>query len=151
MSVTKAIGKGILENTGTGEKLVFQYNPGSYKKDTDVGYVAMDSPWASQPQYQYSGGGERKTTFQLFVDGREEPGAIEKFEEQLNKMFPNRFVKFGPPPPQVRFMFGDSYACRGMIASVACEYSMFNKNLRPLRATFDITVNVISSWPRGVI
>src|SRR5690554_1812836 len=143
---TGRLEKGYLENTKTGKILRFQYNPEEFSDDIQVAYREIKSPGISYPNYQYIGGEPRQIEFTLFLDNMENTGGLNKVRETisfLNTFLPphNKGARYAPPP---ELIFGFGWFVKPCIlVGMPTRYTMFDRNLQPLRAEVDVILKII--------
>lgn len=114
----------------------------------------LDATEASRKNYLGKSGGPVLTSDEIFTHdpSRGVLNQVEFLQSLQRPYFPDanspRFIRGGAinspqftPPPEVIFVYGNFYL-EGVITSLSIEYSAFNRDLIPLRATADITFRV---------
>lgn len=135
--------KGYLENKKTGDIQRFQYNPETFSDKRQVTYAQIKSPGISYPRYQYIGGEARELTFELFVDEHEHKSGIKNWQTFFYNVLPTpNSGKRYTQPPTVLFAFG-KYVQTCVVTNVDTQFTMFDKSLKAIRATFNVTLLVI--------
>lgn len=134
--------KGYLELDGViGE---FMYNPEQFDYNYSTDYAVIKAPGSPHPVYQFVGGNERTITTTLLIDGREK-GTILQWTSLLGRSYPanrskdkNKFL----PPPIAYFALG-TFAKRVLIKDVTWRFTMWDKNLVPIRAEVDLVMETV--------
>lgn len=143
---TGKLTKGAIRNNSTKKTLRFQYNPESFTDDVSVKYRDIESPGISYPIFQYTGGDVRTIEFTLFLDNVENSGSTNKITSAMSfidAFLPpaNKGRKYSPPPTMT-FSFG-WFVKDCVLESRQVEYTMFDRNLNPLRAEVTLRLRVI--------
>lgn len=144
MNRTSSLKKGYIAMAyDTSVKMDFQYNPEQFTDNLAVEYKVIKSPGVSYPMYSYVGGDVRSVEFTLFVDGWENPKIVRDKIGWLHRLLPpaNSNMQFKSPPICI-FAFG-WFVKKGILVSMPIRYTMFDRNLQPIRAEIDVTINII--------
>ena len=132
----------------------FMFNPNKITDDKQLDWGSLKIPGASHPTYQSGAGGDRVISFTVYLDGDrgkyvkgQEPADL-SIQSELNfyrsLMYPGD-AKLADMkstfPYMVLFTFGtmwDALPC--IVTAVPIEVTAFDRALRPLRATIDVTL-----------
>jgi hypothetical protein len=153
--------RGSITRTETGTRLEFMFNPNSISDEKAVTYASQGVPGVSHPVEQYAGGGQRKITFEIYLDadrGRgqqrandanraDKNGSIDIADElrwYRSFLYPKRASgeAFADVEPHtVLFTFGELYKGVPCVVYAAAQtITKFDPLLRPLRATIAVTL-----------
>lgn len=140
-----------------GHDLPCQFNPSTVQ-------VSKTSTWSAQPtrgsaktpRPQFVGTGPEILTAKLLFDDFDTMGGTTKgVPETIRQLFDWTCVPAGsydqgtPQPPTVTFSWGTGVGFSGFLQHVRAEYTMFDTNGTPLRATADISLQKVPDDPQG--
>jgi hypothetical protein len=137
--------KGYMMNTENNSMKEFIYNPEEFEYGYSTEYATVKPPGSPHPVYQFVGGNERTITVTLLLDGREHgKNNIKDWNSFIGSSHPvNRggSNKFSPPPP---FMFAIGWFVKKVvILDTNWRYTMFDKDLNPIRCELTLTMDVL--------
>lgn len=137
-----AITKGYILADGTLKSFI--YNPEEFEYGYSTEYASVKPPGSPHPVYQFVGGNERTITTTLLIDGREKgTGVVAEWEEFMGKFHPaNSGYNSFNPPPWAMFAIG-TFVKKVIIRDVNFRYILWDKQLNPLRAELDLTMETI--------
>jgi len=133
--------KGYIVDIDSGERLEFQYNPGSITDEKSTSYATIKIPGMSHPKYQYVSGEPRRIAFKIeFFKGpvKQKVDWLRslQYPEHVGSMLKNA-------PPRIIFIFGDLYpGITCIVKQVKVRYfGLFDQaTLNPQRAEVDISL-----------
>jgi hypothetical protein len=143
MGLTKAT----LTNLDTKEKIECLFNPTEYT-------IAKTNTWKPKPvvgknvpKLDFSGGGSRTLTLELFLDVFEKKGGdVRKHVDKLwdltmidEKKVKNQKTKRSRPPLCL-FQWGPNWSFKAAVTSLSVKYTLFRQDGTPVRATASITL-----------
>lgn len=143
MTLTKAT----LHNMDSDETIHCLFNPTEYT-------VAKSNPWNSKPvigknvpELEFTGGGPKTLTMELFFDVYEETGKND-VRDHINKLWnltristktKNTKTDRGRPPLCL-FQWGPNWSFTAVVMSLSVRFTLFNQDGTPVRATANITL-----------
>jgi hypothetical protein len=143
--------------TGNGTDLHCQFNPTSVR-------ISKQSTWSGHParaakkgpKQQFVGTGPKVLSARLLFDDRDilgghgssVPHAVEQLLDWTNATEASQ--ETAPEPPQVTFAWGaGGIQFTGFLHSVQINYTLFDSDGTPLRATADIVLQEVTPDPQG--
>jgi hypothetical protein len=155
MSSTQ-IDRAILTGTDHAE-VRCQFNPTSVRVSKHSSWSGHPARAAKQnPKQQFVGTGPKVLSARLLFDdwdvlgetGSKVPHAIDQLLNWTNAT--QNYRKIAPEPPQVTFAWGNGgIVFTGFLHSVQVNYTMFDFDGTPLRATADIVLQEVTKDPEG--
>ncbi|MGA3154619.1 MAG: hypothetical protein ACLPN6_10485 [Streptosporangiaceae bacterium] len=146
------------ELTGSdGTTLPCQFNPSTVQ-------LTKSSRWSAQPtrgsakapRPQFVGTGPEILTAKLLFDGLDTlGGASRPVQDAVSQLLDWTCVAAGsydsptPQPPTITFLWGTGISFTGFLQHVQAEYTMFDADGQPLRATADISLQRMPDDPQG--
>ncbi|HEY4023588.1 MAG TPA: peptidase M23 [Pseudonocardiaceae bacterium] len=144
--------------TGTdGTSLRCQFNPATVRLTKSSRWQAVPTRAAKgAPQPQFVGTGPEVLSTKLLFDGFDSLGASGgSVAESINQLLnwtcvpPQSWDSPTPQPPLVTFRWGTGLSFTGFLRGVNAEYTMFEADGTPLRATADIALQRTPDNPKG--
>jgi hypothetical protein len=134
-----------ITNLDTNQKIECMFNPKEYT-------IAKSNTWTSNqvvgknaPKLDFSGGGPRTLTMELFFDAHEEQGDV---RPMLNKLW--KFMMIEPSkknakskqsrPPLCLFQWGGHWHFKAAMTNLSVQYTLFKPNGTPVRAMASVTL-----------
>lgn len=140
--------KGYIQNLYTKKLMKFIYNPEEFEYGFSTDFATIKSPGGPLPLYQLVGGNEKTINVTLFLDCREGKYTIindwVKFFETFHPTSGGNMTAFKN--------IGDAWFCVGpflknvLIKDVNFKFTMFDKNLYPIRAEVDLSMEVCKEF-----
>jgi hypothetical protein len=143
MSLTKAT----IKNLDSGETIKCLFNPTEYT-------VAKSNPWNSKPvigrnvpELEFTGGGPKTLTMELFFDVYEETGKPD-VRDHINKLWNltrisektvNSKTDRGRPPLCL-FQWGPNWSFTAVVMSLSVRFTLFHQDGTPVRAVANVTM-----------
>lgn len=144
-------------NSGLGEIKVL-FNPTSYSIRKSVSYNGQSKTELNSPLLTFSGGGSRTLSLKLFFDVTEPVNGrrIEDVRELTNKFVALTRIERGKDrPPVCDITWGSNppvnsdFPFAGVVSSLSQEFTLFEKNGKPLRADLDVEFTEFIGWEEG--
>lgn len=141
MGLTKAS----LQNLETKQKFDCLFNPTEYTIAKTNSWQAKPVIGKNVPQLDFTGGGSRTLTFQLFFDVSEKQGG--DVRKHINEMWKLAMIDESKKnrstqrsrPPLCLFQWGQHWSFQAVVASLTVRYTLFREDGTPVRATADVT------------
>lgn len=118
------------------ETIYVLFNPTDYKLDSSNKYSWNDNTGGSQPIAQFVSGQTSQLDMDLFFDTSEEQVDVRKYTNRIVKLLD--IDKDTHAPPLCRFIWS-SLNFEGILDSVKQEFTMFNRDGKPIRAKLAVT------------
>jgi hypothetical protein len=135
--------KGYLLKEPTNWLMPFQFNPEGFEYGYGTDYAVVKPPGSPHPLYQFVGGNERYITLSLFLDGREKRNSsIKNWQSFMGQFHPINYGTGFHPTPVAIFAMGP-FVKRVIIRDVNWRFTMFDKNLNPIRAELEISMETV--------
>lgn len=124
-------------------RMDFQYNPTTMPYSRGANYASIESPGMSYPLTQYSGGGAREHSFELFYYDRPYTGRINTARQFLENLLPpeyntNEFDK----PPSFTLAYG-YFVKKYVLTQLEVKDEMLDEEGQPLITRFTLTVRQV--------
>ena len=124
-------------------RMDFQFNPTSIPYSRGVSYTSIESPGMSYPLTQYTGGGAREFTFELFYYDRPYTGKINAARQFLEGLLPPEFnTSDFDKPPSFTLAYG-YFVKKLVLQQLDVEDEMLNEDGQPLITRFTLTVRQV--------
>ena len=132
-----------IRNLDTQERLICLFNPTEYQ-------IAKENTWTPKPvvgknvpQMDFTGGGARKLTMDLFFDVYESGGDVRTHLQQLEKLTLINERKINPQtkrarPPFCLVEWGQHWGFKAVLSSLTIKYTLFREDGTPVRATASV-------------
>ena len=124
------------------ETFEVQFNPGEYTLEKGVQLAEIAIPGLDSPLLQFVRGQNERLTLELFFDTtRDGMGPAATPVTDLTDPF-YLLVKQQPAshaPPRITFIWGEKLQFRAVVESVRRQFTLFNPDGVPLRATLTVT------------
>lgn len=134
----------------------FQFNPNKLAVTKSVEWRRQPSRMASQSALpEFVGSGPRSLTVEVFLDATaKHDNSVEQRVQQLMLACvptPRSLAAKKPASPWVRFEWGSSRttAFDAVLSNFSADYSLFDVDGKPLRATCSLTLEEASTGPAG--
>src|SRR4051794_29326742 len=120
-----------------------QFNPGEYTLEKSVQLAEITIPGLDSPLLQFVRGQNERLTLDLFFDTTLDAGmgpGARPVTELTDPFY--LLVKQQPAthaPPRISFIWGQGLQFRGVVESVRRQFTLFNPDGVPLRATLTVT------------
>ena len=142
MSLTKAT----ITNLDTKEKIECLFNPTEYTIAKSNTWEAKTVVGKNVPRVDFTGGGARTLTLELFFDVYETKGA--DVRSHTNKLWELSMIDEGKKnsstkrsrPPFCLFQWGGTWHFKSVVTSLSIRYTLFRADGTPVRATANVTL-----------
>ena len=142
MGLTKAT----ITNLDTNEKMDVLFNPTQYAIKKDNQWTAKPVVGKNVPKLDFTGGGSRILTMELFFDVYEINGA--DVRDHVNKLWDITMIsdtnKYASTkrsrPPLCLLQWGPSWTFKAALTSLNCTYTLFREDGTPVRAKASVTL-----------
>lgn len=138
-----AVTKGYLLKESTRWLMPFQFNPEEFEYGYGTDLAVVKPPGSPHPLYQFVGGNERVINLSLLLDGREKHNkTIKDWQSFMGNFHPINYGQGFHPTPVAVFAMGP-FVKRVIIRDVTWRFLMFDKDLNPIRAEVDISMETV--------
>ncbi len=134
----KAVSKGFIKNTKTGEIRNFVFNPSNFSDDISVTFNELGSGGAVRNKHQFITGSNRSIELNLFIRSKDS-SKIEEFKNFLEDFLP--LTRFVAPPPLL-FCFG-TYIKKCMLLNVKRNWNDFNEDLQVTEMSLKLSLKEV--------
>jgi hypothetical protein len=144
----------ITANEGSGGSIQCLFNPSEYTIAKSIHWQPRRNVGKDVPVMEFTGGGGRSLTMELFFDTYEGPmgnpgqrtgtGDVRSIVDKLWKLtmidesLKNQTTQQGRPP-MVVFQWGPSWSFKAVITSLSVRYTLFRRDGTPVRAVASAT------------
>lgn len=141
-------------DSGLGEIKVL-FNPTSYSVSKSVSYQGKSKTELNSPLLTFGGGDSRKLSLKLFFDVTEPVNGrrVADVRELTNKLVALTRIERGKDrPPVCDITWGSNppvnsdFPFAGVVSSLRQEFTLFEKNGKPLRAELDVEFTEFIGW-----
>lgn len=131
------------------------FNPTSYSISKSVRYSGQPQTELNSPLLTFGGGESRRLSLRLFFDVTEPVGGrrVEDVRELTNKLGALTRIERGKDrPPVCDIAWGSNppansdFPFAGVVSSLKQEFTLFEKNGKPLRAELDVEFTEFVGW-----
>ncbi len=145
--------KALIKSDEANVKLTCHFNPNAYTFDKKNNWPVDEKAGSNLPQHKFGGGSPATLTMELMFDtyseaknGKAEDVRV-KYTDHLWKLMlvnpklkklVDKKTKKGRPP-QVKFVWGKTWAFDGVITSLSLKFTLFLPDGTPVRATANVT------------
>lgn len=141
MSLTKAT----LTNLDTGEKIECLFNPTEYTIAKSNSWEAKTVVGKNVPRVDFTGGGARTLSLELFFDVYESGGDVRNHVNKLWDLSMIDEAQANPAtqrsrPPFCLFQWGGNWHFKSVVTSLSVRYTLFRQDGTPVRATANVTL-----------
>ena len=146
--------KAVITNKDRGERLTCLFSPAEYTIAKSNSWQPRNTTARNVPKMDFTGGGARSMTMDLFFDTYEAPnhnagdtatsGDVRTYIDKLWKLMMIDETLRNPTtqqgrPPLVTFEWGQSWSFTAVIVSMSVRYVLFREDGTPVRAIASVT------------
>jgi nucleoid-associated protein YgaU len=142
MGLTKAT----LKNLDTGDQMDVLFNPTQYSIKKDNQWKPKPVVGKNVPKLDFTGGGSRTLTMELFFDVYEQKNA--DVRDHVNKLWDLTMIDESKKNPKTKrsrhplclLQWGPNWTFKAALTSLAVTYTLFREDGTPVRATANVTL-----------